>query len=781
MTLAMLFLDLIYVLILVFIYTRQKHVSSYEIKIFQTLLITNVVGILIELVGKIAGLTLSTENIITILVTRAYFVYLIIFSLVLTNYVYYVSKNQKIDSDERNIFVVYLGVFLGIITFIISSFLPIEYDGLYVDYCTGPAAYPLYVFCAVLILFCNFMLIKNFKNIKKKKCIPLFVYFVGMGIGALVQHYYPNMTISTIIESIVLFIMYFTIENPDIKLIEQLEIAKEAADKANQAKTDFLSNMSHEIRTPLNAIVGFSEALKYDDLSEDSMEKVNDILMASNNLLEIVNGVLDISKIEANKLEIIDKEYDTKSVIEELVALSKARIGDKGLDFRVYIDPSLPSILYGDNTRIKQVVLNLLTNAIKYTKEGFVDFKVNTVQKDNICRLIFTVEDSGIGIKEESLPKLFSKFDRLGVEKEMTIEGTGLGLAITKRLVDLMGGKIVVQSVYGHGSKFTVSIDQRIIAMKEPALKETKYSESKVINVKGTKCLIVDDNALNIKVASTLLKKYGFEIESASNGLECISKVNKPNEYKIIFLDDMMPHMSGRETIKRLKNNPEFKIPVIALTANAIDGMKEEYLSLGFDDYLSKPIEKNELERVIKRFIHANNIQDSNTTISNNAESIIDMDFELPALSMDVVKKATLPPREEHVPKHAENLADYTGKKVLLVDDNEMNLKVAEMILKKYNLTVEKCSRGKDAIDKVIMNNNYDLILLDEMMPEMDGCTTLDNLKGIEGFEIPTVMMTASPKDEVANKIEEHGFNGYVGKPINKEELDKTLSTLLNK
>ena len=209
--------------------------------------------------------------------------------------------------------------------------------------------------------------------------------------------------------------------------------------------------------------------------------------------------------------------------------------------------------------------------------------------------------------------------------------------------------------------------------------------------------------------------------------------------------------------------------------------MKEEYLSLGFDDYLSKPIEKNELERVIKRFIHANNIQDSNTTISNNAESIIDMDFELPALSMDVVKKATLSPREEHIPKHEENLADYTGKKVLLVDDNEMNLKVAEMILKKYNLTVEKCSRGKDAIDKVIMNNNYDLILLDEMMPEMDGCTTLDNLKGIEGFEIPTVMMTASPKDEVANKIEEHGFNGYVGKPINKEELDKTLSTLLNK
>lgn len=773
------------IVMLSIVYFSKRRIVNFENKIYEKIIIVNLIGQVLHLLSFITISFMDVVPIINLIVTKSYIVYL--YSWLLLN-VFYIFAISLFDEDKQkynnNVIKIYYYIFvalivIGIIVIAFSEVISFNENGKMYTYGWGVNfiynVSPIFVIISLFVMFTHF-------NIKKiKKYIPMFLYLVG-GIAVMyVQKNNPEILLITSVETFITILMYFTIENPDVKLVEELEVAKEAADKANQAKTDFLSNMSHEIRTPLNAIVGFSEALKYDDLSEDSMEKVNDILMASNNLLEIVNGVLDISKIEANKLEIIDKEYDTKSVIEELVALSKARIGDKGLDFRVYIDPSLPSILYGDNTRIKQVVLNLLTNAIKYTKEGFVDFKVNTVQKDNICRLIFTVEDSGIGIKEESLPKLFSKFDRLGVEKEMTIEGTGLGLAITKRLVDLMGGKIVVQSVYGQGSKFTVSIDQRIIAMKEPALKETKYSESKVINVKGTKCLIVDDNALNIKVASTLLKKYGFDIESASNGLECISKVNKPNEYKIIFLDDMMPHMSGRETIKRLKNNPEFKIPVIALTANAIDGMKEEYLSLGFDDYLSKPIEKNELERVIKRFIHANNIQDSNTTISNNAESIIDMDFELPALSMDVVKKATLPPREEHVPKHAENLADYTGKKVLLVDDNEMNLKVAEMILKKYNLTVEKCSRGKDAIDKVIMNNNYDLILLDEMMPEMDGCTTLDNLKGIEGFEIPTVMMTASPKDEVANKIEEHGFNGYVGKPINKEELDKTLSTLLNK
>lgn len=766
--------SLLYLTLISLVYFSKKRMDNLDNKLYTQAIIGNIIGICIDITQVILVHT-GNSGIALYIVNKIFLCYIIFWSLTFTHYVLTISIEKSNLTTVKRI--------IMLISAIIVMILPIEIETENSAYTYGLAVNYTYVivFSLIAVMFVVSLRSIIFKKKDIKKYTPLFSFAILGGIATTMQMNNPELLLTTPVEAFITIMTYFFIENPDMKMVEELEVAKESADKANQAKTDFLSNMSHEIRTPLNAIVGFSEALKYDDLSEDSMEKVNDILMASNNLLEIVNGVLDISKIEANKLEIIDKEYDTKSVIEELVALSKARIGDKGLDFRVYIDPSLPSILYGDNTRIKQVVLNLLTNAIKYTKEGFVEFKVNTVQKDNICRLIFTVEDSGIGIKEESLPKLFSKFDRLGVEKEMTIEGTGLGLAITKRLVDLMGGKIVVQSVYGQGSKFTVSIDQRIIAMKEPALKETKYSESKVINVKGTKCLIVDDNALNIKVASTLLKKYGFEIESASNGLECISKVNKPNEYKIIFLDDMMPHMSGRETIKRLKNNPEFKIPVIALTANAIDGMKEEYLSLGFDDYLSKPIEKNELERVIKRFIHANNIQDSNTTISNNAESIIDMDFELPALSMDVVKKATLPPREEHVPKHAENLADYTGKKVLLVDDNEMNLKVAEMILKKYNLTVEKCSRGKDAIDKVIMNNNYDLILLDEMMPEMDGCTTLDNLKGIEGFEIPTVMMTASPKDEVANKIEEHRFNGYVGKPINKEELDKTLSTLLNK
>ena len=222
--------------------------------------------------------------------------------------------------------------------------------------------------------------------------------------------------------------------------------------------------MSHEIRTPLNAITGFSQALQdEEDIPESAKEDIRDIMMASNSLLEIVNGILDISKIEANKLEIVKKEYEIGKVFDELIILTKSRIGDKPIEFRSVIDPTIPPVLYGDHVRLKQIVLNILTNAAKYTNEGYIEFKVDSVQKDGVCRLIISVEDTGIGIAKDKIDKLFTKFERFDEEKNITIEGTGLGMAITKKIVELMNGTIVVQSEYGEGSKFTVAIDQVIV------------------------------------------------------------------------------------------------------------------------------------------------------------------------------------------------------------------------------------------------------------------------------------------------------------------------------
>lgn len=753
--------SLIYSLILLIVFSIKKHIKTRENKIYSLILFTNFIGLILEILECIS-ISNNIEWLISISL-KLYQVYLLTWVSLLVIYTFTLCS----EKEANNRFFLN-SIIIIIVLNIIDLFLPtLLFNENTVVYSYGPSVSFVALVSTIEIVAIIIMLLINFKNISKRKIIPLLSLGILGIIILIVRHFFPGLLLITSGETVVTFIMYFTIENPDIQLIEELNTAKEAAEKANHAKSDFLSNMSHEIRTPLNAIVGFSESLKEDNIPDAAKEKVNDILMASNNLLEIVNGILDISKIEANKLEIINKEYDIHSMLDELVALTKARIGDKGLEFKVNLDQSIPSVLYGDNVRLKQIILNILTNAVKYTKEGFIEFTVSSVIKDNVCRLIISVEDSGIGIKEESLPKLFSKFERLDVEKQMTIEGTGLGLAITKKLVDLMNGKIIVQSVFGQGSKFTISIDQRIIATEKPITKQQAASESKVVDANGARILIVDDNELNIKVASVLLKKYHFNIDSCTSGIECIAKIKNNEKYDIIFLDDMMPRLSGRDTLKRLNEMSEFNTPVIALTANAITGMKQEYLSCGFDDYLSKPIEKLELERVIKKYVNKINSESANSNMYRETRSAFakELTIELPVLSSNIVNEE---------PHNDENI-----KNILLVDDNELNIKVAELALKKYNFNITSVKSGSEAIEKVIMNK-YDLILLDEMMPEMDGCTTLDNLKTIEDFNTPVIMMTASNEDEVKSKLEEHRFTGYLGKPINKDSLDKIIKETLN-
>ena len=746
---------LIILIVLCIIFYKKERLHKEEDETYGRLLVCCVATIVI---GIILGYVSVSESISKLLIIIINKIYLFGIASVIGIFTYYTSlisfdQNNNLKQTQRNYTIAGISSLLAIMLFPLKV---INNNG--ITSCEGPALYITFAVLGGYFSIIIYLVIKNIKNLNKKY-IPIILITITSLIITSIQIFIPQANYiinpNTVITCL---IMYFTIENPDVKMLEQMTVLKDQADKANQAKSEFLSNMSHEIRTPLNAIVGFSESLKDDDLSQDQREKVDDIIMASNNLLEIVNGILDISKIEANKLEIINKEYDIKSVLDELCALTKARIGDRGIEFKVNIDPTLPRVLYGDNIRLKQIVLNLLTNAAKYTKEGYVEFKVSSVIKDGICRLIFTVEDTGIGIKEEALPRLFSKFDRLNIEKSITIEGTGLGLAITKKLVELMKGTIVVQSVYGQGSKFTVSIDQRVVSVTPIETKKAPV-ESKIINANGAKILLVDDNELNIKVASTLLKKYNFNIDSCMSGKECLEKINNGNKYDIVFLDDMMPHMSGKETLLQLKSKPDFNTPVVVLTANAISGMREEYLSIGFNDYLSKPIEKPELERVIKAYIHKNNNVEMNSQESSHASSIIEMDFELPKLAG--IKKKTA--------------------KVLIVDDDTINLKIASNTLQKCNAEAITASSGKEAIEKVITENEITLILLDDKMPEMDGVETYKNLKDIDGFKIPTYLTTASSFDEVNEKIETNGFDGYLGKPFKREELEKIIDDVLNK
>ena len=409
------------------------------------------------------------------------------------------------------------------------------------------------------------------------------------------------------------FILYAFTNQVAAEESSALREARDEALRANQAKSDFLANMSHEIRTPLNAILGMNEMIMR-EASGNLKKYAFNVKSAGETLLSIINDILDFSKIESGKMEIVPVSYSLSSVLNDVYNMVSYKAGEKGLAFHMNVDANIPDALHGDEVRLRQVVVNILNNAVKYTPKGSVTFtvKAHSYQSGSV-ELEFITQDTGIGIREEDKEKLFAKFQRLDIEKNRNIEGTGLGLAITVRLTEMMQGNITVDSIYGEGSTFTIRLPQTVEknepigdfnARIEAALQEEAHYQ-KSFTAPNAHILVVDDNDMNLTVVESLLEQTRINIHTASSGKECLQLI-QDNHYDIVFLDHMMPEMDGLETLSRAKKLITSKCqdtPFIALTANAVAGVKEMFLAKGFNDYLSKPVDGKTIERMVQKYL----------------------------------------------------------------------------------------------------------------------------------------------------------------------------------
>lgn len=588
---------IVYSMLLMIVYFRKKVFKSKENKVYSILVIVSFFELIVELILDFVGPMYKEIPNVSYFVARLFSFGVELWITILLCYVLFVclsiKKKERYIPVVRNIAVVLMIIFTTL-NFILP--LNFKYDG-YIAYTYGPSVNIIYLSAFVYSFIGIIALIRNIKNIKDKRFFPILLFLVVGGAASYIQYMNPGLLLATPIHAFITFLMYFTIENPDVKMIEEYHKAKEIADNANEDKTMFLYNMTNDIRAITKDINNEANnaILELDSkkIDKDYMsECLRGIKENTARFTTMTNEILDVSSIDNANIKVYDEKYNIKLLLRRLVTLYNDKCKEKNLTFRSDIDSTLPEYLYGDSLGLKNVLTSILDNSVKYTSNGYVELNVSTIIKNNIVRLIITIEDSGIGISPDKLDTIFYK-------NREEIDGSNIknNLYTAKKLITLMGGTIIASSNYNEGTTMKIVLDQKLGEQYDEKLNkyENTYDKKRI--------LLVDDNISTNKIISKLLKDTNIELDYVGLGKEALDKIRSKEKYDLILLDEVMDPLDGKTVMKKFKDIRDFNTKVILLTRNNEYEYNEEYLKYGFAGYLLKPINKDKLLEIIDKYL----------------------------------------------------------------------------------------------------------------------------------------------------------------------------------
>lgn len=652
----------------------KKRYDNKETKIFSYMLIFNFINtiftlgiVFIEKTNIINIIFLKILNKLNNVIQLGWIWLLFLYML------YMLCNNKEKKYNLIKIITVIINILLGILIFILpTSF----YNNIYLNGLSETFSYIIYfVYLLVIII----LTIKNIKNMSNKKNIIVFTISLLLMLTALIiKKINPELLIISSIFTYINLIINST-EDPDSRLLLELQKEKEKTEKLNNIKIDFLTNMNYEFRTSLNTIVGFSECIKQEDSIDACKNDADDIITSSQNLLEIINDVLDISKLETNNMKITEEDYKPLEIFENVISLLKPKLSEKEIEIKTNFNENIPYMLFGDSNKVKRIITNILMNSIKHTEDGSINFEVNCTSEKGKCNLVISIENTGKTIKKEN-----KSSNNLKEFNKNIVEQSELEFLIAKKFVDMLGGKIVLDEKNINKTKVTIYLNQKIKMQGVPLIAEISKLEESIKpqqeDYSDKKVLIVDDNKMNLKVATRLLKNYNIITTEVLNGYEAINKIKNNEKYDLIFLDDIMPKKNGKETLNELKKIKGFDIPVIVLTANVLEGMKEKYIEEGFDDYLAKPINKEELKKILNKFLidRKSDIEDTILFSPNSKfEQLSKELLEEVELVNDIEIDNDIEQIEEKIEEKKQ--LNYKNKKFLI--ENNIDVDAAEKLL----------------------------------------------------------------------------------------------------